>query len=195
MVMTPNAADRTSWHSGRVTLASGLGLDQQPPTRIMEMCRWSAEASVATYKRLNPLQYADSIRSALRHNAVALPATKRVVTDDDEAIARLVAETTDKHDAVPQARPKAHTAKGAGKQEVPMRPASRKRRLADQDAKRPPVQIATGEGKQRKEPQRLPDEAATRHAKTSAATELRSKRACQRAEAMNARHQSSAFQC
>jgi len=48
------------------------------------------------YKRLNPLQYADAIRRALRHNAVASHDTKRVVTNDDEAIARLVAETTDK---------------------------------------------------------------------------------------------------
>ena len=34
----------------------------------------------------------DAVRSALRHNAIALPAAKRIVTDDDDAIARLVAE-------------------------------------------------------------------------------------------------------
>ena len=202
MVMTPSAADRTSWHSGRVTLASGLGLDLQPPSRIMELCRWSAEASVATYKRLDAMQYADAVRSALRHNAVTLPSVKRVVTDDDEAIARLVAETTDKGDATPQARPPANHAGSGGKPKVPKRSytpsAATQQQTASSEAASSEAmrrhktsrnyRPSAGNQRQKASSEAASSEAMRQH-NASAATEQRSKRACKRAEALEARQQ------
>ena len=92
MVMTPKEADETSWHSGRVTLASALGAKGHAHSRIMELCRWASESSVATYKRLQPTEYADAVHSSLLGNAASFPEALRAVVDDEALIRRVEAE-------------------------------------------------------------------------------------------------------
>ena len=80
-----------SVHSGRITLASALGVRNQPAYRIKELCRWKADSSVAGYKRLTPLEYATTVRDATLVCAATLPPGQEVIVDDDGAFRDLEA--------------------------------------------------------------------------------------------------------
>ena len=90
-VLGAERAKALSIHSGRVTLASALGVKQQPTSRIKELCRWKADTSVAGYKRLTPVEYAVAVRDATRVCAATLPPAQRTIVDDDGAFRDLEA--------------------------------------------------------------------------------------------------------
>ena len=86
------AAEEFTFHCCRSTLASSLAVMEKSDEMIQVFCRWRSPASVAEYRHITPDRYADAVAEAVHIDATTRP-HRHVVTDDDDAMVALAAET------------------------------------------------------------------------------------------------------
>jgi hypothetical protein len=115
-VLSADRADRYSWHSFRIGLASRLKASNCDDATIQACCRWATTTSIRLYARMGRMQYADILDAAAAQQVDSVQAATLWKTcphiDDDhnfEFAARLATDLGSATDTVLRSLPQGGT--------------------------------------------------------------------------------------